>query len=451
MKSILNGILLTLFLTQICFAQWFWRIQLPQGNRLQSGKFVSLLPGRAVDDSGMALHTTNNAQNWAPLEVGNKWQYNRRCNNQTSWNSINYVEKDSIISGKKYFLLQGAINDWVRYDDEENILYLRWNDSDYTVMDFSLNEGEQFEHIVYNSHSILNATVLESTNINLFDTTFFSKGYRWSINYNESDRVYHSETLGETQDSLYAWGGGTQTNCSRKLIRAIIYDSSGIKYYSDGVKPEIIFEPQPVIHNFSLNWDFSVDHDCSGFGNYWNENFIDTVSMISYYSNGDSVVSNSPVEAINELNTINYNITYQLDSTLMKNNFNFYYKIYAVDKGIVPEASWEPDSGYYELVYDPNPVSVKDENIPIAYTLQQNYPNPFNNSSVIIYSIPKSSQVLMNIYNTLGEVVKTLINENKPAGNYEIEFNASTLPNGVYFYQLRAGDFVQTKKMLLVK
>lgn len=92
-----------------------------------------------------------------------------------------------------------------------------------------------------------------------------------------------------------------------------------------------------------------------------------------------------------------------------------------------------------------------DVNTPEKFSLEQNYPNPFNSSSVIKYSIPKSSQVSLKIFNTLSEEIETLINEEKPAGIYELTWNASTLPSGVYFYQLNAGDFVETKKMILLK
>jgi hypothetical protein len=388
-----------------------------------------------------------------PLDVGNQWQYNSECDGNFTGNKINTITRDSMIDGKKYYFIQGNINDWVRYDKLLDRFQLRWDDSDYTVMDYTLNEGVEFEQMAYNSHWTRIARIIEPININIFDTIFTSRGYYWGgMLYNQAHWIYHSEELGETQDhSFHSGPGGQNSNCFTKLIRAIIYDSTGPKYYSDGVKPEIIFEPQPVIHNFSLNWDFLVDHDYSGFGNYWNENFIDTVLMYSYYSNGDSTRNNLPVEGINEPNTIDYNITYQLDSTLMKNSFNFYYKIYAVDKGIVPESSTKPNSGYYELSYDPNPVSVKDKDTPIAFELQQNFPNPFNNSSVIIYSIPKPSQVLIKIFNTLGEEVATLINEEESTGNYEVEVNVNNLPSGIYFYRIQAGSFIETKKMILLK
>ena len=89
--------------------------------------------------------------------------------------------------------------------------------------------------------------------------------------------------------------------------------------------------------------------------------------------------------------------------------------------------------------------------IPSAYRLYQNYPNPFNPSTNISYTIPELSRVKITLYNILGQEVKVLVNEEKPAGYYNIEFNAANLPSGVYFYQLVAGDFIQTKKMLLLK
>ena len=89
--------------------------------------------------------------------------------------------------------------------------------------------------------------------------------------------------------------------------------------------------------------------------------------------------------------------------------------------------------------------------IPREYSLEQNFPNPFNPSTSIRYSLPENSFVTLKIYNTLGKEITTLINENKQVGNYTIQFDASSMPSGVYFYQLKASSFVQTKKMILLK
>lgn len=89
--------------------------------------------------------------------------------------------------------------------------------------------------------------------------------------------------------------------------------------------------------------------------------------------------------------------------------------------------------------------------VPDVYSLTQNYPNPFNPSTSIKFGLPVSSLVNLKIYNTAGQVVKTLVSSELSAGYYDINFNASNLASGVYFYELRAGSFIETKKMLLVK
>ena len=85
------------------------------------------------------------------------------------------------------------------------------------------------------------------------------------------------------------------------------------------------------------------------------------------------------------------------------------------------------------------------------YVLSQNYPNPFNPSTTINFQLAQSALVTIKIYDVLGNEVKTLLNENKPAGNYNVSFDASNLASGVYFYELRANDFVSSKKMILMK
>ncbi len=89
--------------------------------------------------------------------------------------------------------------------------------------------------------------------------------------------------------------------------------------------------------------------------------------------------------------------------------------------------------------------------IPKEYKLQQNYPNPFNPSTTISFELPQKSEVNLTIYNTLGQVVATLINEVKQAGQHQIVFDASDLPNGVYIYRINAGSYSAAKKMILLK
>ena len=90
--------------------------------------------------------------------------------------------------------------------------------------------------------------------------------------------------------------------------------------------------------------------------------------------------------------------------------------------------------------------------VPVIYALGQNYPNPFNPSTVIDYSLPKQSVVNLKVYDVLGQDVATLVNnEFKQAGVYDVTFNASNLPSGVYYYRLTAGEYTDVRKMILVK
>ncbi len=93
----------------------------------------------------------------------------------------------------------------------------------------------------------------------------------------------------------------------------------------------------------------------------------------------------------------------------------------------------------------------KGEAIPTAYDLAQNFPNPFNPSTTIRYQLPQDGIVTLKIYDILGSEVATLVNEEKAAGKYEVNFNASSLASGVYIYKIQAGSFTASKKILLLK
>jgi hypothetical protein len=89
--------------------------------------------------------------------------------------------------------------------------------------------------------------------------------------------------------------------------------------------------------------------------------------------------------------------------------------------------------------------------LPTEFSLSQNYPNPFNPTTHINYSLPFDTDVRLDIYSVNGELVRTLVNESQSAGSYNVQFDASDLASGTYIYRLIAKDFVQTKKMQLMK
>ena len=97
-------------------------------------------------------------------------------------------------------------------------------------------------------------------------------------------------------------------------------------------------------------------------------------------------------------------------------------------------------------------VSVQEEGaVPLSFTLYPNYPNPFNPSTTIKYTLNKTNFVSLAIYDIRGEQIKRLIEDEQSAGAYTVNWNASNLSSGLYFYRLKAGEFVQTRKMILIK
>jgi hypothetical protein len=88
---------------------------------------------------------------------------------------------------------------------------------------------------------------------------------------------------------------------------------------------------------------------------------------------------------------------------------------------------------------------------PKEFTLFQNYPNPFNPSTIIKFALPVDSRAKINVYNSVGQLVETLVDKEMESGYHEVNFNASRLASGVYLYQLQAKDYVSVKKMLLIK
>ena len=124
--------------------------------------------------------------------------------------------------------------------------------------------------------------------------------------------------------------------------------------------------------------------------------------------------------------------------------------IQVTDQNLNPAASGsyaEIDDLSFSILTD-----VNDEETAVNdFSLEQNYPNPFNPSTRINYQIAKDDFVTLKLYDIIGNEIATLVNNQQPAGKYSVDFNAANLPSGVYLYRLQTGDFVQTRKMTLVK
>lgn len=180
-------------------------------------------------------------------------------------------------------------------------------------------------------------------------------------------------------------------------------------------------------------------------------------SYISISNSPDIMKSTGTVtEITNDHIVISQNV-YQANSSTIILNSDFDLIDYNSIKvgAVVTIRAKNSDSGHplaLQIQIPANGVSdVNGNGLPKEYSLMQNFPNPFNPSTIIRFSIPERAFVSLRVYNVLGEVVANLLNENLDQGTYNINFNASNLTSGVYFYRIEANNFSQANKMLLVK
>ena len=157
-----------------------------------------------------------------------------------------------------------------------------------------------------------------------------------------------------------------------------------------------------------------------------------------------SIITNGDVEAANQDSNQYINFTYSLfnynetGSTPIVNNYYFIFET--------------SDSSYWKVKHIFNDIATVDKgNVAQDYHLSQNYPNPFNPSTMISWQLPVGSWQTLKIYDVLGNEVETLVDEYKPAGTYAITWYADGLPSGIYFYQLKTKNSIDTKKMILIK
>jgi photosystem II stability/assembly factor-like uncharacterized protein len=200
------------------------------------------------------------------------------------------------------------------------------------------------------------------------------------------------------------------------------------------ISPNIDAPPMPVqnlesviydTNKVLLTWESSPLSDVTGYKIYY-----DTISTNFLYTNSIDVGNVS---------------TYELQNLLFNVQYNISVTCYDIDGN----ESWFSDTVSIKIT-EPSNVELNEIKA-LTFKLFQNYPNPFNPNAKIKFTISDFGLTILKVYDLLGREIATLVNEEKPAGEYEVEFDAEGLPSGIYLYQLRAGNYTETKKMLLLK
>lgn len=412
----------------------------------------------------LSLSFTCVCQNWSPMKVGNHWQYFVSSYGPDQYNGYLLDEKkidtDTVINNNYYYQFKYYLqNNWLRYDNLSGIECFNYLDSNYSIMNFNLNAGSQFYHTeIYQGNvlaSIL-ATVIEGQYIS-GDSTFLYKGYSTFQDYGGDfarDSTKYIQEIGLISKYHEMYHGGS----IRTLVQALIQTDSNQIYFKQFYYPTIIFEPDTITNSNIFNEEVTVKHTFSRLDHSsiwgWREgvNFIDSVYIVSFYSKADSIFNN-PIQLASRIPvSYKYKFNFLLDTTLMKQGYTFNYKLKAVDKFWQPNYTYLPVNDYFTLKYN-NTTNADNDFLNIYnFKLYQNYPNPFNPSTNIQYALASRQFISLKIFNSLGEEVETLVNEYKEAGAHsKVYVVNSSLPSGVYYYQLKAGEFIQSKKMLFLK
>ncbi|HZW39865.1 MAG TPA: T9SS type A sorting domain-containing protein [Ignavibacteriaceae bacterium] len=288
------------------------------------------------------------SNNYLPLKVGNKWQYAAFWERHGTF--ILEVTKDTIINGKQHFYFTAdnyntliIMHDWIRYDSTENKLYIFRNGNEYLHLKFNVALNDTFTMMEMDRQCY-------PTNLKTAQVISYEEN---SIYFNLTSTLiqYAYERCGGYSWDSYLKGLGITnikvptafSSIDYKLIRAIVDGTS----YTDNVKPIINITPVYYTNKYNLSIDAIVTHTYDD--NYSNGGyFIKEAELQSIYVKGIDTIYNQPVVGVQQSQQTLYRFNFTLDSAKINSGYSFYYKIYAQDKGIIPE---DTTTEYFQLQY----------------------------------------------------------------------------------------------------
>lgn len=408
------------------------------------------------------ISTTINGQNWLKANLQNKWQFIQNNSNKHFFLTTARFVDTSTFNNEKYYnysiLPFNSI--YMRYDSSLNQILYNCGSTRAIHCDFNQPLGiyTQFKNVHFTANLGCGSTV------NIFDTDSFSIGgrsfqtrhVRWgfrmgtfiqdsfyTIYANGLGMIYHFNKTINLETKEY-----TLYQC---LIDGVVYKNN--IYISLGVQP-ILRISNP---NFQLT--FSISHPFNRIFPLGSPNttllMIDTVWFHSFYEkNGDTTLVEK--QRAGWLGgTDKFIVNKELNMNYLMNGYSFNYRIEAIDKGLAPNIAYAPQNGFYKAILD-SAINMSDRNLIVQnYELEQNFPNPFNNSTRIGFISKQEDFVSLEVFDLLGQKIKTLFNDYVLPGRYEIEFDLSDInevnSSQILFYKLKSSAGTLTKKMVIQK
>ena len=358
-----------------------------------------------------------------PLKIGNQWHYKpylgfsyqvEIATDTVRINDIKYYRIDAYTMGSPFYTYY--------YDrmEGDSLYYRLYSNSESLLFNFNWTNGQIVS--LPTSDSCVNLLLIQrnvSTHLGVTSDIYTTFG------------GYHCPGMIDTGWTLSSQGyssffGGIYTYNGGNLIGALI---DGITYGTLHQLPvEILsFSSSVVDDDVTLNWTTATETNNSGFQIERREKLktrSEEWESIGFV-NGNGTTT--------ETKSYSY-----IDENLSAGKYE--YRLKQID---------------FDGTFEYSNIIEAEILPPAKFSLEQNYPNPFNPSTNIQYSLASKQFVSLKIFNSLGEGIAMLVNEEKPAGNHTIAFNPESsiknLVSGVYIYQLKAGEFIQTKKMILLK
>jgi photosystem II stability/assembly factor-like uncharacterized protein len=430
MKLFTRTLFFFLLVTQICFAQWYQQNSGTTKN-LNAVNFSDANNGWVVGDSGIILHTTTAGETWVQQTSSTTSNLKdvQFIDAYTGWIASAGYPNESVVlkttnSGADWFQQMS----WIGLElysicfIEENIGWIvGWSGSDVILK--TTDGGTNW--VNQSSPTAVGLNDIHFVDVN---TGFIAGGYGHSKMNTHSGSVLKTTNGGDTWNEQLVvteihWNG---IAFSDPLNGIVVGDSCGFSL--DGE----IFQTT----DGGINW---LGVFKNPFGNLRDITIVDSIyawAVGARFNEGGAILFSSDKGT---------NWSFQaVESDGLQS-------VYFIN----PTTGWAV--GYNgTIIHTTNggATFVEEEQInemPTEFLLSNNFPNPFNPSTKIKYTVVQTSQVQIKVFDVLGNEISTLVNEEKPAGAYELNWNAVNLPSGVYFYQLRSGDFVETRKMVLMK
>jgi len=388
------------------------------------------------------------AQNFCPLKVGNIYQVMDDWwwvgQGGTGDSGINYykltVVFDTVINGETYFSLlcnhglQPFNNEYFyRYDSLQQKLFVRMSSDTTTrlAVDFNIPAGTNYTSYITGAElQFLSEGI--SSQIVLGDTHFV-----YSMNHTAIPRHLYqfANDIGFIKYNYYYGTYGYASSHAQSTISVII-DSmiyNPLVLSVDTLYP-ILDRPVDTFP-FLLTINYSANY----------KELIDSFYLSVEHIRADTLIQTKHYD----IDWWNPHVTLSLTGLLQGDKVKLNATI--TDTSIFHSTAHYPDTGWVVINVLPPILNVENGNIPLHFDLAQNYPNPFNPNTKIRYQLPEPSFVTIKVYDVLGNEIESLVQTDKVAGSYDIEFDGSGLTSGIYYYRIMAGNFSQTKKMILLK